>query len=158
MLVTIPVRKAVAADEPAIIDLCKENHAENGQFSLAMPKVEAMVKRAFSGGGAIIGVTGTPSRVEGAILLLINQFWYTDDWSLEEVFCYVKPEYRRSTHAKDMIKFGIRCSDELRIPLVIGVVANERTRPKMELYKRQLGEPVGGYFLHRPAVDLSLPG
>jgi len=157
MLVTIPVRKAVKADEPAILDLCKENHAENGQFSLAMPKVEGMVRRAFDAGGAIIGITGSPGRVEGAILLLITQFWYTEDWCLEEIFNYVKPEYRRSTHAKDMIKFGMRCSDELHIPLVIGVVANERTRAKMELYRRQLGDPVGGYFLHRPTVDLSLP-
>jgi hypothetical protein len=30
---------------------------------------------------------------------------------------------------------------------VIGVVSNERTKAKMELYRRQLGEPVGGYFL-----------
>src|ERR1700744_4006437 len=79
MLVTLPVRKAVKADEPAILDLCKENHAENGQFSLAMPKVEGMVQRAFGGGGAIIGITGSPGRVEGAILLLITQFWYTED-------------------------------------------------------------------------------
>lgn len=151
MLVTLPVRKAIKDEQSAILDICRENHAENGQFSLAMPKVEAMVKRAFDGGGAIIGITGGGNRIEGAILLLISQFWYTEDWCLEEIFNYVRPEFRRSTHAKDMIKFGMRCSDELNIPLVIGVVANERTRAKMELYRRQLGDPVGGYFLHRPA-------
>lgn len=148
MLTTLPVRKAKPHDRDEILDLCWRNHEENGQFSLAKPKVEAMVDRAFSGGGAVIGVTGEPGRVEGAILLVINQFWYSRDWCLEEFLCYVKPEYRRSTHAKDMIKFGIRCSDELGIPLVIGVVSNERTRPKLELYRRQLGEPVGGYFLY----------
>ena len=155
-LTTIPVRKAGPADHDAILEICWQNHEENGQFALSPKKVEAMVDKAFNGGGAIIGVTGAPGRVEGALLLLISQFWYTDEWCLEEVFCYVKPEYRRSTHAKDMIRFGMRCSDELAIPLVIGVVSNERTKPKIELYRRQLGDPVGGYFIHRPAGAVSL--
>lgn len=156
MLTTIPVRKAIKADEPTILEICRQNHAENGQFSLSMTKVEQMVMRAFDGSGAIIGTVGAPGRIEGAILLLIAQFWYTDDWCLEEIFNYVRPEYRRSTHAKDMIKFGMRCSDELELKLVIGVAANERTKAKMELYRRQLGDPVGGYFIHQPA-GLALP-
>jgi hypothetical protein len=156
MLTTIPVRKAVASDREAILNICQRNHEENGQFSLAMKKVEAMIDRAFTGGGAIIGVVGGQNRIEGIITLLISQFWYTNDWCLEEIMNYVLPDYRRSTHAKDMIKFGIRCSDELSIPLVIGVVSNERTKPKIELYRRQLGEPVGGYFIHRPAGAVSL--
>lgn len=151
IITTSPVRKATAQDEEDILDLCRQNHSENGQFSLAPSKLQDMVSRAFNRSGAIIGVVGPSHRIEGAILLLISQFWYTDDWCLEEVFNYVRPEYRRSTHAKDMISFGKRCSDELNIPLVIGVVSNERTRAKIELYRRQLGEPVGGYFLHRPA-------
>jgi len=155
MLTTIPVRKAIASDREVILSICHRNHAENGQFSLAMKKVEAMVDKAFNGRGAIIGCVGR-DRIEGIILLLISQFWYTDDWCLEEVMNYVDEDYRRSTHAKDMIKFGIRCSDELSIPLVIGVVSNERTKAKIELYRRQLGEPVGGYFIHRPAGAVSL--
>lgn len=156
MLTTLPVRKAVAADRDAILDLCRLNHEENGQFSLAMPKVETMIDRAFNNGGAIIGVTGAPKAVDGFILLLITQFWYTNDWCLEEVMNFVHPDARRSTHAKDMVRFGMRCSDELGIKLVIGVVANERTKAKMELYRRQLGDPVGGYFIHNPA-GLALP-
>jgi hypothetical protein len=154
MLSTLPVRKAVISDRNAILDLCRLNHEENGQFSLAMPKVEVMIDRAFNNGGAIIGVTGS-EHVDGFILLLISQFWYTNDYCLEEVMNFVRPEARRSTHAKDMVRFGVRCSDEIGIPLVIGVVANERTKAKMELYRRQLGDPVGGYFLHRP-VGLAL--
>jgi len=154
-IITIPVRKATLKDRETILKICELNWLENGQFSLAQKKVESMVDRAFNGGGAIIGVVGH-ERVEGLIMLLISQFWYTDDWCLEETMNYVLPDYRRSTHAKDMIKFGMRCSDELSIPLVIGVVSNERTKAKVELYRRQLGEPVGGYFIHRPAGAVSL--
>jgi hypothetical protein len=155
MIITSPVRKATIADRAQILEMCEENHHDNGQFSLSMPKVEAMVDKAFSGGGAIIGVVGE-KQIEGMLLLLISQFWYSSDWCLEEIQNYVRPEFRRSTHAKDMIAFGRRCSDELGIPLVIGVVSNERTKAKMELYRRQLGEPCGGYFMHKPA-GLALP-
>ena len=147
MLVTSPVRKATISDRGRILRMCEENHAENGQFSYSQRKVEGMVDRAFNNGGAVIGVVGR-EVIEGMILLLISQFWYTEDWCLEELQNYVSPEFRRSTNAKDMIRFAKRCSDEIGIPLVIGVVANERLRPKMELYRRELGDPVGGYFLY----------
>lgn len=150
-IITSPVRKATVADRPEILDLCQQNWSENGQFSLNPHKVEAMIDRAFNGGGAIIGAVGQPgAMIEGFIFLLITQFWYSSDWCLEEMMNYVRPECRRSTHAKDMIAFGKRCSDELQIPLVIGVVSNERTKAKMALYQRQLGDPVGGYFLYPP--------
>lgn len=156
MLITIPVRKAAVRDREPILEICRQNHSENGQFGYSPTKVEAMVDKAFNGGGAIIGLVGGHNRIEGGILLNIGQFWYTDDWCVEEIFNYVHPEFRKSTHAKDMIDFGKRCSDELAIPLVIGVVSNERTRAKMELYRRRLGEPVGGYFIHRPASAAAL--
>jgi hypothetical protein len=147
MLTTSPVRKARLEDKPQIMEMCEENWKENGQFSLDLRKVEALIDRAFSGGGAIIGIVGK-DVIEGMLTLTINQFWYSSDWVLEETQNYVRPEYRRSTNAKDMIKFAQRCSDELGIPLVIGVVSNERTKAKMELYRRQLGDPVGGYYLY----------
>jgi len=150
MLTVSTVRKATPDLRGEILEICRQNHGENGQFALSMPKVESMVDRAFNRGGAVIGVVGQ-NRIEGAILMSIGQFWYTDEYCLEEIFCYVHPEFRRSTHAKDMISFGKRCSNELGIPLVIGVVSNERTKPKLELYRRQLGDPCGGYFIHRPA-------
>ncbi len=153
MLTTLPVRKAKPRDRQAILQICEQNHRENGQFSLAMPKVEAMVDKALTNQGAIIGVVGR-DRIEGLIMVLIAQFWYSEDWVLEEIMSFVLPEYRRSTHAKDLISFAKRCSEEIGIPLVIGVVSNDRTKAKIELYRRQLGDPCGGYFLHRPAHPL----
>ncbi len=153
-LIVSPVRKAVISDKPQIMQMCEENHRDNGQFSLSIRKVETAIDRAFNGGGAIIGVVGS-GQIEGMIVLAIGQFWYTEDYCVEELENYVRPQFRKSTHAKDMIKFGQRCSDELGIPLVIGVVSNERTRAKMELYRRILGDPKGGYFMHSPAVALT---
>ncbi len=147
-LITSPVRKAVPEDLPVLMEMCRELAEENGQFPMNEAKVTEMLHRAFSGQGAIIGVLGRDGRVEGSILLIINQFWYTDSWCLEEVFSYVRPEFRRSSNAKDLIMFSKRCSDELQIPLVIGVVSNIRTQAKVGLYTRQLSAPVGAYFIY----------
>lgn len=151
MLMTSPVRKANPADEPELLEMCRALHNENGLFSMDDAKVSEMLHRAFNKQGAIIGVIGETGKIQGAIYMLISSFWYTNDWCLEELFNYVRPEHRKSTNAKDLINFGKRCSDDLGIPLVIGVVSNERTRAKLGLYQRQLADPVGAYFLHRPA-------
>ena len=151
-IITSRVRKATPADAPELMELCRELHAENGMFEMNESKVAAMLEKAFRQQGAIIGALGPTGGIEGAIFMLISSFWYTNDWCLEELFNYVKPEHRRSTNAKELINFGKRCSDELGIPLVIGVVSNERTKAKVGLYQRQLADPVGAYFLHRPAA------
>lgn len=151
-IITSRVRKATPDDAPELMELCRELHAENGMFEMNESKVAAMLEKAFRQQGAIIGALGPTGGIEGAIFMLISSFWYTSDWCLEELFNYVKPEHRRSTNAKELINFGKRCSDELGIPLVIGVVSNERTKAKVGLYQRQLADPVGAYFLHRPAT------
>lgn len=156
MLITSPVAKAKPADKEAVIEICKEDWEENSQFSLSLPKLQTMVSRILDEGQGVIGLIRKASEIEAVMLLQISQFWYTNDWCLEEVLNFVRPQYRRSTNAKDMIQFAKRCSDELGIPLVIGVVSNERTAAKIALYQRQLGPQVGGYFiwnLKRPTVN-----
>lgn len=148
MLITSKVRKATLADLPELMEMCRELHLENAQFTMNDAKVTEMIQRAFNGKGAVIGVLGSTGTIEGAILLLINSWWYTDEFCLEEIFSYVRPAFRKSTNAKELITFGKRCSDELGIPLVIGVVSNERTRAKVGLYTRQLSEPSGAYFIY----------
>lgn len=147
MLITSPVVKARPADKEAVIEICREDYRENGQFSLSPPKLEAMVSRILDKGEGVIGLIRR-SEIEAVMLMQLSQFWYTDDWCLEEVLNFVRPQYRRSTNAKDMIQFAKRCSDEIGIPLVIGVVSNERTAAKIALYERQLGKTCGGYFLY----------
>jgi hypothetical protein len=154
MLITSPVTKARPADRDDVIKICKEDAEENAQFSLSVPKLEAMVSRILDRGEGVIGIIRGLDEIEAIMLMQISQMWFTDEWSLEEVLNFVRPRYRRSTHAKSMIQFAKRCSDEIGIPLMIGVVSNERTAAKMLLYERQLGKPVGGYFLYskRPLV------
>lgn len=145
-LVSSPVRKAIPADLPELMEMCRALHSENAMFAMDEDKVSDMLKRAFDGRGAIIGVLGEKGNIQGNIYLSIAQFWYTQEWSLEELYSFVLPEHRKSDNAKELISFAKRCSLELGIPLVIGVVSNIRTRAKVGLYTRQLSEPVGAYF------------
>lgn len=151
MLITSPVRKAQPEEADDIMAMCHALWKENGQFSFSETKVKAKLDDAFNRRGAIIGVIGKPGKLEGSICVHISDYFYTDDYHLGELWNYVWPEYRKSNNAKDLIRFGMRCSDEIGIPLLIGVVSNERTVAKLKLYQRILGEPAGGFFIHRPA-------
>jgi hypothetical protein len=157
MITTLPVVKAMPPDHDEVMDICRQDHSENGQFSFSLRKVDDTISRILNENAGVIGIIRRHNTIESIVVMQIGQFWYTDDFCLEETLNYVRPPYRKSTNAKDMIQFGKRSSDELKIPLVIGVVSNERTQAKMALYERQLGKPVGGYFIHIPArSDLAL--
>jgi putative aminopeptidase FrvX len=63
---------------------------------------------------------------------------------------YVHPEYRASKggRARKLVEFAKKCSEELNLPLMIGVLSNSRTDAKIKLYERQFGNPVGTFFLY----------
>lgn len=145
-----PVRKAGWSDEPQLREMIWDGYVEQDFFVPSRAKIAEMMRKAFDNDGAILGAIGSVGKVQAIIYLSIGQFEYSDEWALFETFNYVSPQYRRSTNAKDMISFAKRCSDDLGIKLPIGVVSNERTKAKMALYARQLGDPVGGYFVYNP--------
>jgi GNAT superfamily N-acetyltransferase len=141
------VRVATVADEPEIIRLLHLMHEESGFVSLDLDRARAMFARAFSKGGGIIGVIGPPDDIQGMIYLLISQFWYSSDHHLEELFCFVRPDHRQSSHAKTLISFAKDCAEKIGIPLAIGIMTNTRMAAKVRLYRRLLGPPAGAYFI-----------
>lgn len=142
------VRAAVPQDEESLMDLCRLLHAENAAFSANYTKVRAMLHRAFAKQGATIGVIGPVGQVEAAIILLISSYWYTDDIHFEELFNFVHPEHRKSHHAKSLLYFAKKCSDEIGPPLNIGVMTGKQTAPKLNLYRKVFGYPIGAFFLY----------
>lgn len=141
------VRLAKPEDEDEIFAICKLLHDENGLFPMSEQKVRARIRECTEQRGGIIGVIGDPGDIQAIVCLIINQFWYSDTFSLDEQFAYVLPNHRRSENAKELIIFAKACAQELKLPLVIGVLSTERTRAKVRLYERQLGSPSGAYFL-----------
>lgn len=154
------VRRAVPEDRDSIWELLRLNHVENGVFSLSEPKVDWLLDRVLSpekipegdmGTRGYMGVIGPINQCEGLILITIGNFWYTEDFHLEEFTNFVHPDHRNSNHAKTLIGWGKQLSDRVIIPMLIGIVSNTRTQAKVRLYRRQLPE-AGAFFLYNAAT------
>jgi hypothetical protein len=96
-----------------------------------------------------IGPKGT-KKIEGVVLLRIGNLWYSDEKAVEEKAIFVAPEYRsaKGGRAKRLCEFSKKVSDELGLPLMIGVLSNQRTAGKIKMYQRIFGEPSGAFFLY----------
>jgi len=141
------VEIATPDDENLIVDMFRLMHEENGIFSLSEEKVRNIVRNAASNKGGIIGLIKGEDSLEGMISLVIEQLWYSDEWFLSELFNFVHPDFRRSPRVKSLLSFAKKCSTELKLPLVIGVVSNQRTEAKVKLYERQFPK-AGAFFMY----------
>lgn len=145
---TDEVRIATRADEPEIIKLLHVMHFENGMMPLDEPCASDFFAHAFDRKGGIIGVIGPPGDIRAMIYLLITRFWYTRASHLEECFNFVRQDMRKTTYARTLIEFAQKCADEIKIPLLIGVLTNSRMEGKVRLYRRALGIPAGAFFVY----------
>jgi len=141
------VRLAVPEDAERIVALCEMLHEENGLFPLSLAKVHALLDRAFLKQGGIIGVIGEVGEPVAAIYLALDQMYYSETWFLNEAFNFVSPDHRKSDYARKLIAYAKACSDAMQMPLLMGILSNQRTEVKARLYERQL-EKAGAYFVH----------
>ena len=76
--------------------------------------------------------------------------WYSDDEILEERAVFIHPDFRaaKGGRARKLCEFSKQVSDELGIPLTIGVMSSQRTAGKVRMYERIFGPPSGAYFLY----------
>lgn len=107
----------------------------------------------------VVGIIGEPGeRIEGAILLRVGPTWYSDEPILDEKAIFVDPEFRsaKGGRARKLADFAKKFSDDLGVPLSIGVLSSSRTASKIRLYERVFGPPAGVYFLYnaRTGVDM----
>jgi hypothetical protein len=142
------VRLATPGDEPELMALCRALHGEIGLFSFSESKVRGVIQQYFERRGGIIGVIGPSNAIEASICLIIAEQYYTTDWHLMEMWNFVAAPYRRSRNAEALIEFAKRCSTQIGLPLIIGVMSNVRTAPKVRLYQRRLGVPSGAFFCY----------
>lgn len=96
----------------------------------------------------IIGPDEGP--LEAAALLRVSELWYSEDEVLEERGIYVHPHYRhkKGRRAHMLIDACKWTAKQLDLPLLIGVLSNQRTEGKARLYERQLGQQAGSFFLY----------
>lgn len=153
------VRLATKAEEDELMEMCREIHAENGLVSMDETKVREMLNKAFNKEGGIVGVIGEPGNLEAVIMIIMTSQWSSSDTHLEELFAYVRRPFRtkfkgakttKMPHAEALVRFAKKCSDEIGVPLIIGIVTNNRMAGKVRLYRSILGYPAGAYFVVNP--------
>lgn len=158
MLMVSPsiVRSATPEDHQEIWRLFLQAHNENGIFKLCPHKVEFFVQRALhpesipkwdTGPRGQIVVIGPQGALEAVCFVLIGNFWYSDEFHLEELLVFVDPLYRASNHAKSLIEWMKKTAESLGIKVLSGIMSNTRTEAKVRLYKRQM-PCIGAFFLY----------
>lgn len=89
-------------------------------------------------------------QIEGVMLLNIGQLWYSAEMILEERAIFIHPQFRRGKvgRAKKLAEYAKHVADMLELPLVIGVLSNERTEAKVRMYSRVFGSQAGAFFVY----------
>lgn len=145
------VRIADERDEDALLEICHFVHGENGLFAFSEERVHRQITGAIRGSvgdrTGLAGVIGEYNALQGAILISLGQEWYSDDWQLQELFSYVYPQYRSTPASQDLLAFADQIQARFGIPLVIGVLSNQRTEAKVRLIRKQFGPACGAFFV-----------
>jgi hypothetical protein len=147
----LTIRLATPADVHDIMSLALSACDENGFVDPNPEKLLAEIWPALNRDHGLVGMIGKEGgKPEGAILLRIGTMWYSDNQVLEEKAIFIHPEYRsaKGGRARKLCEFSKQVSDSLGIPLIIGVLSDNRTEAKVRLYERQFGKPSGAYFLY----------
>lgn len=147
----LKITLATPQDEDQILSIALNAWAENGLADIDIEKVRAMLRPALYLWQGLCGIIKQPSgRIEGGILMRMSQMWYSNSWIIEEKIIFVDPEFRnvKGGRAALLCDFSKKVADDLGIPLMIGVLSNERTAAKIKMYERKFGEPAGAFFLY----------
>jgi hypothetical protein len=144
------VRVGTPDDVHDVMELAIMGSKENGFVNASQTKMLEDVWQALNHNHGILGLIGPPGgKPEGAVLLRIVVPWYSDEPVIEERAIFIHPDYRsaKGGRASRMCEFSKRVSERMQLPLMIGVLSNQRTEAKVRLYKRHFGEPAGAYWL-----------
>lgn len=157
------VRRAVKEDKEEVWRLFNLLHAENAMFTMSERKVNYHLDRFLNpsaiakddmGPRGFIGAIGPVGALEGVIMLVIGQVWYSDDWALDENLTFVDPAHRQSNHAQSLVGYAKNIVDQLRpqypyLRLIIGILSVDRVAAKIRLYARML-KFCGAFFTYPP--------
>lgn len=140
------VRIATPKDEDEVMRLMRRAFDEQPIFALNEQRMRANIRMCTERRGGILGVIDGPNGIEGYLIAMLGQHWYSDEWHLEELSNFVDPDYRKSTHAKDLINFVKWFAEQLKMPVILGILSTKRLEAKIRLYERQVRK-VGAVFV-----------
>lgn len=152
------IRIAKSHDFDEVWRLLMAGHEENALFPLSPKKVEWFVNRMLNpesihpedtGVRGVIGVIGPVGALEGLAFIITGEFWYTEAKHLEELIIFVDPAHRKSNHAKSLLQWAKSLPNTTGLPLLTGILSNDRVEAKCRLYQRVLPK-IGEFFFVSP--------
>lgn len=143
------VRIAIPNDEEDLFEILMLAHQENAAMPVSKFRVKEIISNATQRKGGVIGVIDGKGRIEGCLSLTLARMPYTEEWHLEDVCNYVRPDCRKTKHAKDLIQFGKWIAEQMGFPLFIGILTAKRLEAKRRFYQRLVKE-VGTIYVHNP--------
>jgi hypothetical protein len=161
------VRVANIEDEVSLVELLKIDIQENAAHIAPISDrrlwtfVQNATRDLMNLGAArpMIGVIGSPGQIEGAVFLSPAQWFWSEDWFLEERLIAVRPEFRGSRHGADLIRFARWCVDTIkadsgyRTYLLSSVVATRNALAKQALFGRMLNRIGSLYAYPNPTIS-----
>jgi len=151
----LKIRIATVDDMDEIMQLALAACDENGFLNPNPGKLAAEIWPALNQDHGLCAVIGPQDgMIQGLVLLRIGNMWYSDQQVVEEKAVFIHPEYRsaKGGRARQLCEYSKKVSDTLGIPLIIGVLSNNRTEGKVRMYERIFGKPAGAFFLHNAAT------
>ena len=145
------VTLAMPEDEEALMALLRLRHVEEGIGAFDDDAARATVRRGILRDWAYVGVIRERGILAASIGIFVGGFWYSQEPHLTDFWNFVMPDYRRSTHAKNLLMFAKWVSDKLEKPLVMAKVQNEQTSQLLKLYERQLPKSGTLFVYNMPA-------
>ena len=146
----ITVRTGSPQDIHPMMDLALAACEENGLTKPNPQKLLAEIWSSLNLHHGIIGIIGEAGKpLEAAVVLRAESMWYSDELSLVERAIFVAPEFRQAKggRASRLCEFSKAAAEKLGLPLVIGILSNQRTEAKIRLYGRHFGPPTGAYWI-----------
>lgn len=142
------VRPLTISDEENLFNLLCMAYKENAPYTMSESKVKLTIAAAARDREVVVGVIDAPDgTIAASVGGIFCTWWYTDDLHLEEFWSFVHPNYRRSTHAKDLINYMKWVAENMDMPLHMGILTSTRMEAKIRLYQRQMPQ-VGAAFAH----------
>lgn len=157
---TLTVRTGTLSDLEEMMELAMLACDENGFANPSQAKLLQDIYPALCQDHGIVGIVGEQGGIiEGAVLLRIGSPWYSTDTIIEEKAVFVHPDYRsaKGGRAARLIEFAKKVSDDLGLPLAMGVLSDERTISKVKTYGRIFGPPSGAYWLYGTRTGSASP-
>ena len=154
------VRIADRRDEQAALELYLQDLRANADHVAPVDEEKCLenVRSGTRHRGGFVGVIDSDAGKPVAIVILMPQQWHwSQGWFLQEITAYVHPEHRSKNYFDDLMNFSKWASDELtrqmgvRIPLLCGVLGTYRVQEKIMLYRGHFTQAGAAFIYPAPS-------